>query len=177
MTNTSLAKSCLTKAQKRLKVLSLLLEEESYSDVIRESQETVELALKGMLRSIGVEPPKWHDVGQMLLEYQGRFPSNAGDHVGRLASISGWLRKERELAFYGDIELDAGIELSRLLRVPVDIRRLNGAPISIQYHATRGILLFSRDDEMRYACVERSRQAYWDFEPVARAYLAEVLRG
>ncbi len=76
-----------------------------------------------------------------------------------------------------DYEMDAGIELSRLLRVPVDIRRLNDAPISFQYHATRGIVLFSRDDEIRYACVERSRLAYWDFEPVARAYLAEVLRG
>jgi HEPN domain-containing protein len=42
------------------------LGEDDYSDVVREAQEIVELALKGMLRQIGIEPPKWHDVGQLI---------------------------------------------------------------------------------------------------------------
>ena len=63
MTNTSLAQSYLVKAIKRLKTLAVLLDDAAYSDVVRESQEIVELALKGMLRQAGVEPPKWHDVG------------------------------------------------------------------------------------------------------------------
>jgi hypothetical protein len=50
MTNTSLAQSYLLKASKRLKILPVLLAEAAYSDVIREAQEIVELALKGMLR-------------------------------------------------------------------------------------------------------------------------------
>ena len=34
MTNVSLAASYLTKAQKRLKILSVLIEEQAYSDVV-----------------------------------------------------------------------------------------------------------------------------------------------
>ena len=104
MTNVSLAQSYLIKAQKRLKILPVLLDEVAYSDVVREAQEIVELALKGMLRQVAVEPPKWHDVGPILREYCGRFPEQAAAQVERLADISRWLRKEREFAFYGDID-------------------------------------------------------------------------
>ena len=52
MINRTLAQSYLLKAVKRLKVLTLLLDEEAYSDVVREAQELVELALKGVLRQI-----------------------------------------------------------------------------------------------------------------------------
>lgn len=104
MKNLSLAKSYLGKAQKRLKILDILLDEEDYSDVIREAQEIVELALKGMLRQIGIEPPKWHDVGQLILEYQTRFPDEVSAQAEKLAGISAWLRKEREFSFYGDID-------------------------------------------------------------------------
>ena len=104
MTNTSLAQSYLVKAQKRLKILAVLLDDAAYSDVVREAQEIVELALKGMLRQVGVEPPKWHDVSQLLQEYRDRFANPVGSHIGRLSDISSWLRKEREFAFYGDID-------------------------------------------------------------------------
>ncbi len=67
MTNKTLAQSYLLKATKRLRVLSVLLEEDAYSDVVREAQELVELALKGVLRQIGIEPPKQHDVGKLII--------------------------------------------------------------------------------------------------------------
>lgn len=41
-----------------MKILPVLLDEAAYSDVVREAQEFVELALKGMLRQVGIEPPK-----------------------------------------------------------------------------------------------------------------------
>lgn len=104
MTNTSLAQSYLAKARARLKALVLLEEEGAYSDVVREAQEIVELALKGMLRQVGVEPPKWHDVGRMLLEHSSRFPAEVTAELAALAEISAWLRKEREFSFYGDID-------------------------------------------------------------------------
>ena len=104
MKNLSLAKSYLNKTQKRLKILEMLLEEHDYSDVVREAQEVVELAPKGMLRQIGIEPPKWHDVGQLILEYRARFPDEVSSQAEKLAGISAWLRKEREFAFYGDID-------------------------------------------------------------------------
>lgn len=104
MTNISLAQSYLVKAGKRLTILPVLLGEAAYSDVVREAQEIVELALKGMLRQVGIEPPKWHDVGALLMEYRDRFPEGVHPDLERLAEISAWLRKEREFSFYGDID-------------------------------------------------------------------------
>ncbi|MGQ9780580.1 MAG: HEPN domain-containing protein [Bacillota bacterium] len=104
MTNITLAQSYLEKATKRLKILPVLLGEKAYSDVIREAQEIVELALKGILRAIGVEPPKQHDVGYLLLEFKERLPVEVQVETERMARISKWLRKEREFAFYGDVD-------------------------------------------------------------------------
>jgi len=104
MNTKSLAESYLKKAVDRLDILDLLFKKGAFSDVIRESQEIVELSLKGMLRSIGVEPPKIHDVGGLLLEHEEKFPKDIAKHLSRLADISKRLRKERELAFYGDID-------------------------------------------------------------------------
>src|SRR4030067_1997174 len=104
MPNVTLAQSYLIKAKKRLKILDLLLTEEAYSDVVREAQEIVELALKGMVREGGVEPPRWHDVSDLILEHRGRFPDLVGQRVYDLTRISRWLRKEREFSFYGDLD-------------------------------------------------------------------------
>jgi hypothetical protein len=104
VTADELGRSYLAKAEVRLAMLEFLVEREAWSDVIREAQEVVELALKGMLRIVGVDPPKWHDVGPILIEQQGLFPPELSPDVDRLAEISRWLRKERELSFYGDID-------------------------------------------------------------------------
>ncbi len=131
MTNVTLARSYLVKAQKRLKVLPALLAEEAYSDVIREAQEIVELALKGVLRHAGVEPPKWHDVGTLVQEYRDRFPAVA-THIDRVAEISGWLRKEREFSFYGDIDF---IPTERYTRADAE-RALEDARLVVSVAAT-----------------------------------------
>lgn len=47
MTSVTLARSYFEKARKRLRALATLVEDDAYSDVIREAQELVELALKG----------------------------------------------------------------------------------------------------------------------------------
>lgn len=104
MTNDDLARSYLRKASDRLEILDVLLRKGAYSDVVREAQELVELALKGMLRAVGIEPPKLHDVGGLLVEHASRFPAEVRAHIETLAGISKRLRKERELAFYGDLD-------------------------------------------------------------------------
>ena len=89
MTNVTLAQSYALKSGKRLKAPAVLLEEEDYSDVVREAQEIVELALKGILRQMGIEPPKQHDVGDLLRLYASRLPLRArmlyGGHGARRA--------------------------------------------------------------------------------------------
>ena len=105
MTADLLGESYYIKAKARIKVLKVLFQEHDYSDVVREAQEAVELVLKGVLRKLGIEPPKLHDVGSILIEHAGKLPEDVAVHVERLADISKWLRKEREFAFYGDIDL------------------------------------------------------------------------
>lgn len=104
MTNQTLALSYLRKASDRLEALDFFLKKSAYSDVVREAQECVELALKAMLRYVGVEPPKIHDVGALLLEHKEKFPENIQTYLDKIAEISKRLRKERELAFYGDVD-------------------------------------------------------------------------
>ncbi|MCS7235561.1 MAG: HEPN domain-containing protein [Armatimonadota bacterium] len=110
MTNSSLGRAYLDKARKRLPVLDLLYQQGAYSDVVREAQEVVELALKGALRLVGVEPPKLHDVGPVLLEHADRFPAEVQTQLRDLARISKWLRKEREFSFYGDVDFIPTLE-------------------------------------------------------------------
>jgi len=105
MTSHSLAHSYFEKARKRLRALTVLFEDEAYSDVVREAQEIVELALKGLLRSCAVEAPRIHDVSDVLVAEQERLPPGVRAEVDRLAAISRDLRRDRELAFYGAEDL------------------------------------------------------------------------
>jgi HEPN domain-containing protein len=109
----TLAESYLEKATKRLRALDVLLEEEAFSDVVREAQELVELALKGMLRYVGVDPPKWHDVGPIIAEHRDLLPMTMRGIITRLQDISKRLRREREFAFYGDIDFIPTEEYTR----------------------------------------------------------------
>ena len=104
MTNITLAQSLIKKATDRLDILDLLVNKGAYSDVMREAQEIVELATKAMLRAVGIEPPKFHDVGDLLLEHRDKYPDDISKELEKIASISKRLRKERELSFYGDID-------------------------------------------------------------------------
>lgn len=105
MTSQGLARSYLVKARGRLRALAVLRDHGDASDVVREAQELVELALKGVLRAIGIEPPKFHDVGGLLVEHGAKFAADVRPHLARAAEISRRLRRERETAFYGDIDL------------------------------------------------------------------------
>ena len=113
MTNIDLATSYLAKARARIKVLDLLITTGDFSDVVREAQEAVELATKAILRRAGIDPPKWHDVGGIILEHRGRLPKESWGELDRVAEISKRLRKERELAFYGDVDFIPTEEYSR----------------------------------------------------------------
>ena len=108
MTTDELARDYFRRARVRRRVLDLLFAAGEYADVVREAQELVELTLKGMLRWAGLDPPRWHDVGEILLEQAGRLPAAVRPQAARLAAISKRLRRERETAFYGEIDLVPG---------------------------------------------------------------------
>jgi HEPN domain-containing protein len=100
-----LATDYLRRAEIRLEALKVLFDHESWADVVCKAQEIVELALKGLLRAHGVEPPRIHDVSEILLAERQRLPAEIQDELDALASISRELRRDRELAFYGAEDL------------------------------------------------------------------------
>jgi HEPN domain-containing protein len=101
MRNRDLTRDYVKRAEARLLALDVLMQAESWADVVRESQEVVELALKALLRSVGVDPPRIHDVGEVLLAERSRMPEAVVPHLEQLAAASRTLRRDRELAFYG----------------------------------------------------------------------------
>lgn len=105
MNNRDLAEDHMKRASARLGALDALYAATSWADVVRESQEVVELALKGLLRAVGVIPPRIHDVGQVLVAERERLPENVADRLEELTTISRELRRDRELAFYGAEDL------------------------------------------------------------------------
>lgn len=105
MRSPELGADYIRRARARLAAVDALFAARSWADVVRESQEVVELALKGLLRVAGVEPPRIHDVSEVLTTEKARLPSAVQQHVETLAAGSRMLRRDRELAFYGAEDL------------------------------------------------------------------------
>lgn len=134
MTADQLARSYFARARKRRVALQALFDVAGYADVMREGQELVELVLKGMLRVVGIDPPKWHDVGRILVDNAELFPVEMRDALPRMAAISTRLRKERELSFYGEIDFIPDENYSRedaaavLIDIDWLLERMNTLP-------------------------------------------------
>ena len=105
MRNQDLAKDYIRRAAGRLRALDVLYEDGHWADVVREAQEVVELALKAALRAHGVDPPRLHDVSDVLLAERDRLPEALTARMDDLVRISRELRRDRELAFYGAEDL------------------------------------------------------------------------
>jgi HEPN domain-containing protein len=105
MRNRDLAADHLRRAEARVRALDVLFDAASWADVVRESQEALELALKGLLRACGVDPPRIHDVSEVLIAERERLPETLRGEVENLAAASRELRRDRELAFYGAEDL------------------------------------------------------------------------
>jgi HEPN domain-containing protein len=105
MLNPDLARDYIHRAAVRLRALDVLHEADSWADVVRESQEVVELALKALLRAHGIDPPRVHDVSDVLLAERERLPAELAPELDALVTASRQLRRDRELAFYGAEDL------------------------------------------------------------------------
>ena len=105
MRNESLVEDYLNRASARLKAIAVLQEERSFADVVRESQEAIELALKALLRASKIEVPRIHDVSPVLKANIELLPEAIREDVERLSKISRSLRRDRELSFYGSEDL------------------------------------------------------------------------
>jgi HEPN domain-containing protein len=102
MTSDRLARDYLHRAGARRLALDALLAAEAHADVVRESQDVVELLLKGAMRFIGIDPPKRHDVHRALEHFLDRFPAEWRAVMPDLGEQLDELAQERGPAFYGD---------------------------------------------------------------------------
>ena len=125
MNTLEMAKSYVIEAERRVRVAELMIKEGAYAYCIRQAQEAVELLLKAALRLVGIEPPKWHDVGPILVQFSERFPDWFKSEIPVLAAISRWLSRERGPSMYGDEE--AGIPPSRLYTEPYAVKAIEAA--------------------------------------------------
>lgn len=105
MRNSSLALDHITRARKRLSAVNALFKEEAWADVVRESQEIVELSLKALLRAHKVDAPQIHDVSEILLQNQSLLAKAIQKDLEKICDISRGLRRDRELSFYGSEDL------------------------------------------------------------------------
>jgi len=95
----------LREAGHRIETARRALRQRKYAYCLRQSQEAVELSLKGVLRLKGVEYPKFHDVSDVLLRSSGLFPVWFSNQIRFFAEVSRKLAETREASMYGFEEL------------------------------------------------------------------------
>lgn len=99
-----IAKSYLRQATARLEDAQKACSGGNYPYAVRLSQECVELSLKAVLKAVGIEYPKVHDVSDVLLEVKERFPNWFRAEIEYLCESSRILFRKREPSLYGGEE-------------------------------------------------------------------------
>lgn len=72
-------------------------------------------------------------------------------------------------------EKELSVDLMLRLRLEVDVRVLNDAPVAFRYQALKGETCFVRDEYLLDEFRARTWDEYCDFAPFARQYLREAL--
>jgi uncharacterized protein len=60
------------------------------------------------------------------------------------------------------------------IRLPLDVKILNYAPLAFRYEVTRGEVIFSSDEETRLRFIENTWNEYMDYKPVAEYIVREL---
>ena len=79
-----------------------------------------------------------------------------------------------------DDAVDFGLRLTAITEIEtgvssLDIRVINYAPIGFKYHATKGTLIFSRDEELRCDFLEDTWKKYFDLLPKRKQILLDIV--
>ena len=88
----------------------------------------------------------------------------------RDVDVAVWLTADADR--FADIDLAS--QLTRTLRLPVDVRRINDAPVSFLFHVFRGRLLVVRDEPLLAELIERVAREYHDRAPLLRRATREA---
>lgn len=74
-----------------------------------------------------------------------------------------------------EYEAKLAMLLDPLAGLPVDVLTLNCAPVALRYHATRGKVLFSKNEFARFTFLEETWREYFDCQPMFRAFYRDLL--
>ncbi|HKS59150.1 MAG TPA: HEPN domain-containing protein [Thermoplasmata archaeon] len=102
MNFSKLAQDQARRGWNRIRDARTVFAEARYADAVRYAQEGLELSLKALLRAMGIEVPKRHDVGPILQDISRRLPVGIRGKVPALVRLSAELAARRALAMYGD---------------------------------------------------------------------------
>lgn len=79
--------------------------------------------------------------------------------------------KEEDSTMYA---LELAQTISKMERIPVDIRILNYMPLSFLYHVFKGHLIFEKDEDIRIDIFNKTVQRYLDIKPMIRMGIKEA---
>jgi hypothetical protein len=85
-----------------------------------------------------------------------------------------------EEAVSRDDAIDYGLKITSITEIetgvsPLDIKVINYTPAGFKYHATKGRLLFSKDEEKRFDFLEETWKRYFDLLPKRRQILLDIV--
>ncbi len=101
MRNFDASDSLMREAEKHLEEMSDAYRKGWWNIVVRRAQEVVELSLKALLKMMGIEYPKEHDVGGVLeLALKQKRIDIDPESLVSITTVSSDLARERAPAFY-----------------------------------------------------------------------------
>ncbi len=79
-----------------------------------------------------------------------------------------------------DDAIDYGLNISTKAEMktgilPLDVKVINYAPVGFKFYATKGQLLFSKDEEIRCEFLEKTWKRYFDLLPKRRQILLDLV--
>ncbi len=79
-----------------------------------------------------------------------------------------------------DDAIDYGLRISAITELetglsPLDIKVINYAPVGFRYYATKGLLLFSKDETIRCDFLEDTWKRYFDLLPKRKQILLDLV--
>ncbi len=105
MNNTDLNGRLILESQMIMEEARRAFNSEAWNLVVRRSQEVVELSLKGLLKLMGVESPKTHDVGDTFAKVcTDKKIAISSRKLAEMQRISHQLARDRAPAFYMEKE-------------------------------------------------------------------------
>lgn len=100
----------------------------------------------------------------------GSFVDNLPFHDIDLGLYALGIKREESTSY----SLALGQDLSKEIRIPLDVRVLNFAPVLFAYHVIRGRLILDRNEELRVGFFEQTVRKYLDLKPMVYRGIKEA---